>query len=217
MGSPDNENRFTSKKEHESPNIDRAQGRKLLRLARDAIELYLRCGEVLEYKQNDPSIPLRTSIFVTLWEEDAIQTSKPLSEKSLLRGCIGHLQNDLPLMELVQEVAIGAATRDPRFPPLRLVELDTICIEIAILSPMRKIYDLQQINIGQDGLMLEGLGKRGLLLPNVAVRMGWDRESFLKGVCSKARLPLSCWPENCSLYSFTTVVFDEAEIDLQRD
>ena len=214
MGSPENEDRFISKQEHASPNIDGTQGEKLLRLARDAIEHCLRCGEVLDYKKNDPSPPLRTGIFVTLWGKDTTQAGKPLSESSMLRGCIGHLQSDLPLLDLVQEVAIGAATRDPRFPPLTLSELDTIRIEIAILSPLRRINDLQHINIGQDGLMLEGLGKRGLLLPKVAVRMGWDRESFLKGICRKAGLPLSCWPGICNLYAFTTVVFDEAEMDL---
>jgi len=215
MGSPENEERIISKQERVSLNIDGKQGEKLLRLARSTIELYLRRGEILDYKKNEPSIPLRTGIFVTLWENDTTQTSKPLSESSMLRGCIGHLKNDLPLLDLVQEVAIGAATRDPRFPPLTLVELDTIRIEIAILSPLRIINDLQQINIGQDGLMLDGLGKRGLLLPKVAVRMGWDRESFLKGICSKARLPFNCWPRTCNLYAFTTVVFDEAKMDLQ--
>lgn len=217
MGSPENEGRTNSNQEYSSPNMDEAQGEKLLRLARDAIELYLRSGEILDYKKNEASIPLRTGIFVTLWEEDTNQTNKPLSGSSRLRGCIGHLQNDSPLLDLVQEVAISAATRDPRFPPLTLAELDTIRIEIALLSPMRMINDLQQINIGQDGLMLEGLGKRGLLLPKVAVRMGWDRESFLKGVCRKAGLPLSCWARTCNLYAFTTVVFDEAEMDLHGD
>ena len=217
MGSPENEGRTIINQEHASPNIDGALGEKLLRLARTALELYLRCGEILEYKRDEASIPLRTGIFVTLWEEHTNQTNKPLSGSSRLRGCIGHLQNDLPLLDLVQEVAISAAIRDPRFPPLTLAELDTIRIEIAILSPMRIINDLQQINIGQDGLMLEGLGKRGLLLPKVAERMGWDRESFLKGVCRKAELPLSCWAKTCNLYAFTTVVFDEADMDLHGD
>jgi AmmeMemoRadiSam system protein A len=217
MGCPEIEDRFINKQERASPNIAGAQGEKLLRFARSAIELYLRCGEILDYKKNEPSIPQGTGIFVTLWGKDTTQASKPLSENSSLRGCIGHLQSNLPLIDLVQEVAIGAATRDPRFPPLTLAELDTIRIEIAILSPLRMINDLQQINIGQDGLMLEGLGKRGLLLPKVAVRMGWDRELFLEGVCIKAGLPLDCWPGTCNLYGFTTVVFDEAEMDLQRD
>ena len=68
MGRPENEDRFISKQESTSPNIDGAQGEKLLRLARDAIELYLRCGKGPDYKKNDPSVPLRTGIFVTLWK-----------------------------------------------------------------------------------------------------------------------------------------------------
>jgi AmmeMemoRadiSam system protein A len=113
----------------------------------------------------------------------------------------------------VQVVAVGAATRDPRFAPLTLAELDKVRIEIAILSPLRPIKDLQQVIVGQDGLLIEGLGRRGLLLPKVAVRMGWDRESFLEGVCSKAGLPPDCWPGACSLYAFTSLVFDEANMN----
>jgi len=217
MSSSENEDPFVDKQEPASLTIDDSQGRELLRLARSTIDHYLRCGKVLDYDEDNTSITLATGLFVTLWGRDAAQVTKSLSENRVLRGCIGHLQGKSPLFDIVQEVAIGAATRDPRFPPLTQAEFDTIRIEIAILSPLRMINELQQIEIGQDGLLLEGLGKRGLLLPKVAERMGWDRESFLKGVCSKAGLPLNSWPGTCKLYAFTTVVFDEAKMELQQD
>ena len=212
MDSPEHIDQGIDNQERTSPILDVVQGRELLRLARSAIEEYLLHGKILDCKNNEPAIPMTTGVFVTLWRQDTIQTGRSLSEGSILRGCIGHLQSDSPIFDLVQEVAIGAATRDPRFPPLTLAEFDTISIEIALLSPLRMINDLQQVIIGQDGLMLEGLGKRGLLLPKVAARMGWDRKSFLNNVCNKAGLPLSCWPGECNLYAFTTLVFDEADI-----
>ncbi len=190
-----------------SLNID---GEKLLRLARSSIEQYLRQGKTLEKRALDPPFKIGSGVFVTLWlEVDGAKSASP-EKKRALRGCIGHLQSNLPLYEFVPEVAIGAATRDPRFPPVTFAELESITIEIAVLSPLRRITDLQEITIGDDGLMIEGMGRRGLLLPKVATRMGWDRAAFFEGVCVKAGLPPNSWPNNCDLFAFTTIVFDEA-------
>ena len=209
--------RISGEQEPASLLMDDVQGKSLLHLARSTIEHYLLYETVRDYKCDDPLTPRSNGLFVTLWGKDTTQTGKAHSESTILRGCIGHLESDLPLYDYVQKVAIGAATRDPRFPPLAIAELDTVRIEISILSPLRKINKLQEINIGQDGIILEGLGKRGLLLPNVAVRMGWDSESFLRGVCNKAGLPFCCWPGDCDLFAFTAVVFDEAELGVQKD
>ena len=190
-----------------SLNID---GEKLLRLARSAIEQYLREGKTPHRRAVEPPIKIGAGVFVTLWLEAPDGKSATPAEKRVLRGCIGHLQSNLPLYEFVPEVAIGAAVRDPRFPPLSLEELESITLEIAVLSPFRQIMDLQQIRIGEDGLMIEGMGRRGLLLPKVATRLGWNQAAFFEGVCVKAGLPQNCWPESCELYAFTTVVFDEA-------
>jgi len=214
MGSLDGDNQSISDKEDTAHFIDKAQGEYLLRIARSAIKHYLRDGKLPGNKKGESSLPIATGIFVTLWKNGPIRESGSYAETSTLRGCIGHLQSDLPLFDFIQEVAIGAATRDPRFPPLTPAELNNVRIEIAVLSPLRPINDLQQVTIGEDGLLLEGLGKRGLLLPKVAVRMGWDNQSFLDGVC-KAGLPLDCWPASCNLYAFTSLVFDEANMAAQ--
>ena len=207
------EDQLRNQNEIFSPLISSDQGKRLLLYARSCIEHFLRFGERMDSAQTDDSNPLQAGIFVTLWANRDSAKGESAHDSPILRGCIGHLQSELPVTKVVQDVAIGAATRDPRFPPLVLSELDTIDIEIAILSPLRIITDLQQISVGRDGLMIEGLGKRGLLLPKVAVRLSWDRESFLFGVCQKAGLPEDCWPGDCVLYAFTTVVFSEAAID----
>jgi hypothetical protein len=210
-GLDDNEH-IESKIESKSPYIDPKYGEKLLQLARSAIEQYLQHGTLPDDPQLESDTPCGSGIFVTLWHEQApISAVKPATGESSLRGCIGHLQSDIPLNDLVKVVAVAAATRDPRFRPLSLDELNSTRIEIAILSPFRQISDLQQINVGQDGLMIEGTGKRGLLLPKVAVRMGWDRAAFLKNVCRKAGLPLDSWPGIGTLYAFTTTDLDEAD------
>jgi AmmeMemoRadiSam system protein A len=189
-----------------SANID---GEKLLRLARSAIEQYLCSGKMPDQELVDEPFKMGSGIFVTLWNQEPTPKSGSPTEGRVLRGCIGHLQSNLPLYEFIPEVAIGAATRDPRFPPLAVAELETTKIEIAILSPLRLITDLRQIRIGEDGLLIEGMGKRGLLLPKVATRLNWDRAAFFEGVCTKAGLTETCWPENCDLFAFTTIVFDE--------
>lgn len=215
MINSENNDRENGKIKHSSPLIHPAEGEKLLLLARSAIENYLRYGEIPKdcIKEKEPSS--KNGLFVTLWQETIPRSGKHLTDEQELRGCIGHLDSDLSLENLVQEVAVAAATRDPRFSPLSVAELATTKIEIALLSPLRLISDLHQINIGQDGLLIEGLGRRGLLLPKVAVRMGWDRSAFLEHVCRKAGLPLGCWPGICELYAFTTTVFTEGDSSMQ--
>ncbi len=211
MDSSENSNRNINHPGHASPFIDDTQGKELLRLARSTIEQYLEDGNILDYQSNRPPTPNIAGVFITLWSRPPAKSGKSSAGNSLLRGCIGQLKSNLPLVKQVQEAAVGAAARDPRFPPLTLAELESIRIELALLSPLRIVKELREIIIGEDGLLLEGAGKRGLLLPKVAVRLGWDRESFLQGVCDKAGLPQSCWPGTCVLSAFTTQVFDEFE------
>lgn len=209
MNDSQDNNRLISGNDFWSPPITPQQGETLLHLARSSITQYLLHGQFPDPGAHPNAEGSTSGIFVTLWQTQGMTSTAVTMEEPALRGCIGHLQSELPLELLVQQVAIAAATRDPRFPPLSVAELKTTSIEIAILSPLRLVTDLRQVKIGLDGLMIEGLGKRGLLLPKVAVRMGWDRAAFLDNVCRKAGLPLNCWPKACQLYAFTTVVFDE--------
>lgn len=211
-GSGDNVNGAESYKDA-SATAGRIDGQRLLYLARSAITRYLTEGVLPPDSREDALARTNSGLFVTLWTRAPDQTADASAKPLALRGCIGHLQSRRPLDAFVQEVAVAAATRDPRFLPLTAGELDSIKIEIAILSPLREISSLRQIRIGKDGLFVEGQGRRGLLLPKVATRMGWDQQSFVRGVCQKAGLPDDCWPRLCQLFAFTTADFEENKRD----
>jgi uncharacterized protein (TIGR00296 family) len=117
-----------------------------------------------------------------------------------------------PLAEVVSEVAAKAALDDPRFPPVSEEELTQIHLDISVLSPLERVLDVEKIEVGKHGLLLENGYFRGLLLPQVAVEYHWDRETFLQNTARKAGLPLDAWKdENTNLYSFTAEVFSEEE------
>ncbi len=134
-----------------------------------------------------------------------------LREGDELRGCIGHLRADMPLHQCVQELAVAAATSDPRFPPLTIDELDQVNVEISVLSPLYRLTDTQQIEVGTHGLVILQAGRQGVLLPQVPVEEGWDRGEFLENLCLKAGLMQNCWTKQATLYAFTAVVFEEVE------
>ncbi len=112
-----------------------------------------------------------------------------------LRGCIGALTPSLPLPELVDELAVAAASRDPRFPALTAGELPRTRIEISVLSPPRPVDSIGGIHVGRDGLMVGRGPRRGVLLPQVAQEQGWDSEAFLRHTCLKAGLDGDVWRE----------------------
>jgi AmmeMemoRadiSam system protein A len=128
-----------------------------------------------------------------------------------LRGCIGNLRADVPLYQRVQELAVAAATADPRFPPMTLEELDEARIEISALSPLHRITALQQIEVGTHGLVIHKAGQQGVLLPQVPVEEGWDRDEFLENLCLKAGLMPNCLADQPTLYAFTAMVFGDLE------
>jgi hypothetical protein len=117
--------------------------------------------------------------------------------------------DDTPLYRVVQEMAVAAATSDPRFPPLTAEELDKVSIEISVLSPLRRIADIQEIQVGTHGLMIVEDGQQGVFLPQVPVEQGWNRDQYLENLCLKAGLPTNCMSANPTLYTFTALVFGE--------
>ena len=125
-----------------------------------------------------------------------------------LRGCIGHLVGDQAVWETVKLMAKQAAFQDPRFPPLSLQELEQVEIEISILSPITECPDLEQIEPGRHGLVVQRGMHSGLLLPQVASEQGWDRETFLSQTCLKAGLPPDSWKnKKVQVYWFEAEVF----------
>lgn len=126
-----------------------------------------------------------------------------------LRGCIGRIAAGEPLLETVAEMAVAAATQDPRFEPVRAAELDGLAIEISVLEPPRPIR-AEDVQPGRHGLIARSQGRSGLLLPQVPLEHGWDRERFLSMTCRKAGLPEDAWRgAGCELLGFEAEVFRE--------
>jgi AmmeMemoRadiSam system protein A len=134
-----------------------------------------------------------------------------------LRGCIGYVSASSPLYEAVIDSAAAAAFDDPRFGPVRENEVAGLQIDISVLSPMFPIAP-EDVVVGEHGLMISHQGHRGLLLPQVALEWGWDREKFLSETCYKAGLPLDAWRQGARIEAFTAEVFGEkvGEESLQK-
>lgn len=131
-----------------------------------------------------------------------------LKKHGELRGCIGHLAADRPLAEVVAEMALAAAFRDPRFSPVTANERKDLEIEISVLTPFRKITDVEEIQVGKHGLLIKRGAASGLLLPQVATDYGWDRTTFLEHTCHKAGLPKRAWKDkDTEIYTFSADVF----------
>ncbi len=190
--------RGNGKKEGESM-FSQAQRAKLLKVARDTIRHYLETGERLDVEADDDAFRQDMGAFVTL------------RKRGELRGCIGNMAATGPLYLTVRDMAIAAATEDPRFPSVRLEEMDDIDIEISALSPMRKIDDPDGIEMGRHGVMVRMGFRSGVYLPQVADETGWNREQFMNSLCAhKAGIPADAWKTGaCEIYVFTAEVFGE--------
>lgn len=130
-----------------------------------------------------------------------------------LRGCIGYIESPLPLAKVIAEVAVKSARQDPRFPPLSAAEFAGAAIEVSVLSPLEPVKDTGAIRPGFHGLLVELGGRRGLLLPQVALEYGWDRGEFLSNTCRKAGLGEQAWKDpGALLYMFTAEVCHEEHV-----
>jgi len=133
-----------------------------------------------------------------------------------LRGCIGFPLPVLPLERAVREAAVAAATEDPRFPRVRAAELPSLTIEVSVLTvpvPIRASRPeeiVRAVKVGRDGLIVDGYGTSGLLLPQVAPEQGWSAEELLEGTCEKAGLPSRAWRDpKVTIRRFEAEVFSE--------
>lgn len=195
-------------KQAKSLSLNETQRHSLLQIARSAIEAYLHKRPFTPQPPKDPDLWQQVGTFVTLWLQDG-RKPPPHWPHGHLRGCVGHIQSDLPLYQAIAETAVEAATHDPRFSALTIAEFKHICLEISLLSPMVKIEQLAEIEVGKHGLLITNGAQRGLLLPQVAVNRKWDSADFVTAVCQKAYLPRESWPQSAELYAFTTVEFVE--------
>jgi uncharacterized protein (TIGR00296 family) len=181
----------------------------LIKLARSTIEKLLREeGPVSPPRDAPDKLKKNAGVFVTL---------ETYPEKEL-RGCIGYPEPTLPLVEATCKAAVSAAVEDPRFPPLAEAELEQTLVEVSVLTPPELIEVASpkeyanNIEIGRDGLIVEKGFNRGLLLPQVPVDQGWNKEEFLSYTCIKAGLATDCWlDEDAKIYKFSGIVFTEVE------
>jgi len=170
----------------------------LVAIARTAIENYVLCDEEYVEPREEKNLNVRSGCFVTIKQDGK------------LRGCIGNFQSELPLFKEVAKIAISSAVRDPRFYPMKEEDLSNYSLELSVLSPLQKIEDIEQIEVGQHGIYLEKGYYRGVLLPQVASEHGWDRTTFLKQTCTKAGLPTDAWEaEDAEIYIFSAQIFCE--------
>lgn len=132
-----------------------------------------------------------------------------------LRGCIGTIEGTRSLRQSVSEMAVQSAFHDPRFYPLNAEEFKGVSIEISILYPLERVTDVNDIQVGRDGLVMEREYHRGLLLPQVATEWGWDRETFLNQTCRKAGMEAFCWENGAAVYKFEAEVFNEPGLSLR--
>lgn len=139
-----------------------------------------------------------------------------LTKSGELRGCIGYPEAVYPLYEAIMHGGAAAALQDPRFPPVSPGELNALHIEISVLSPLRRATP-EEVEVGTHGLVIEQGRSRGLLLPQVPVEWGWNREEFLAHTCRKAGLPADAWRAGATLYTFTAEVFSEDQRKVHRD
>lgn len=177
--------------------------KELLRLARKTLVEYVNTRKIPKIEVKSERCKKTGAAFVTL------------KIKGELRGCIGRLISDMPLYKTVQEMTVHSCSKDPRFFPVRPEELNDIDIEISVLSDMIRVNNPDEIVVGRDGLLVKRGFYQGVLLPQVPVEEGWDRETFLRMVCRKAGLPQDCiGKEGTELYRFEAIVFSEKEMGL---
>ena len=161
-------------------------------------------------KVNNKDLPQLTVDSETIQEKRGAFVT--LKKHGYLRGCIGYIKAYKPLGETVQEMAIAAAFHDPRFPSLMPDEVQDLTFEISVLSPLKRIKNIKEIEVGKHGLYIVRGYKSGLLLPQVAVEYKWDRETFLKETCCKAGLPMQAWMDKeTEIYIFSADYFGDTD------
>ncbi len=173
------------------------QEKKILHhIAKTVIENKAKGKPIPEFKVDAPILKENRGAFVTI------------QKKGQLRGCIGYIEGRGPLYRTVEEMAEAAAFRDPRFMPVNEKELPELNIEISVLTPLKKITDINEIEVGKHGIYIIKKPFSGLLLPQVATEYGWDRQTFLEHTCNKAGLPSNAWKDkNTEIFIFSADIF----------
>ncbi len=181
-----------------SDELSIAEQKSLLAIARNTLETHVRTGRVMPAEAATALLAEKRGAFVTLHKHGE------------LRGCIGYVEAVKPLYQAVSDMAVAASSEDPRFPPVTPEELDDIDIEVTVLSPLRRLGSPDSVVVGRHGLVIRKGFHSGLLLPQVPIEQGWNREQFLAHTCRKAGLAPTAWQDpDAQLFCFTGQVFGE--------
>jgi len=180
--------------------IKQSEQKELLKIARDSVEGYVKNGKLPNFDivgTQHPKLKQKFGAFVTL------------NNSGNLRGCIGLMESSMPLYQTISQMAVAAAVKDPRFNPVSQEELSKLKYEISVLSPMKRVKDANDIDIGVHGVEVKKGMNSGVFLPQVAEETGWSKEEFLNHLCQdKAGLPADCWKDSATeIYVFTAQVF----------
>ena len=171
---------------------------RLIALARRALESRVRHADLPDI-DNTLAPDVHCGAFVSIFHDGE------------LRGCLGRLNSPLPIAQLVAQLAQAVADSDPRFDRVTPQELGGIGFEISVLTTEREIQSVDEIEVGRHGLIVEQGTSRGLLLPQVSIEQGWDRDAFLDHACLKAGLAADAWRRGARVFVFEALVFGERE------
>ena len=188
-------------------NISTEEKRILLRIARNSIKSLFQKIDPTEIAIDDhPILDSHKGAFVTL------------TINNRLRGCIGYIISDSPLLQTVENAAGEAAIGDPRFPRLTSDEFNFISLEVSILSEPFPMKSYEEIILGKHGLILSEEGRRGLLLPQVPIEHRMNKDTYLSALCEKAGFYPDLWREKVlNIDMFTADVFSEKEFKNGND
>lgn len=179
--------------------LNNTQRKRLLEIARESITDYVTEGKRKKFSNDDPLLNSELGAFVTL------------HKGGQLRGCIGNMTGKGPLYKTIADMAIEAATGDPRFPRLSPGEIDKIDIEVSVLTPLKKVSGPDEIKIPGHGVIVRRGFASGVYLPQVAIETGWTKEEFLTSLCGqKAGMDPYAWKDPATeIYTFEAEVFGE--------
>ena len=184
--------------------ISDEDGRLLVETARKTVSEFLKNNSKLNDLEFESKFNFDSGVFVTI------------NKQNNLRGCIGYPLPVKKLSEGLVDASISAATADPRFSSVQEDELDQLVFEVTVLTAPEEIRVkepseyLSKIKVGQDGLIVEGIGGSGLLLPQVPGEYGWNEEEFLEHTCEKAGLDRNAWKDKSTKISkFQGTIFKE--------
>lgn len=184
--------------------LNKDQKKRLLEIARHSIQEFVESGKIIDVLENDERLKQEEGAFVTI------------HKMGKLRGCIGNIIGRGPLYITVRDMAIAAASEDPRFEVVSKDEIKDIDIEVSVLSLPKLISTIDDIQMGVHGVIVrQGVLNQGVFLPQVATETGWSKKEFLSQLCSqKAGLSPDCWKDSrTKIYIFTAQVFSQKDVD----